>query len=98
MPIACYHIGEGMNAAIYIRVSTSRQEDGTSPEVQEKRCREHIAQQGWALAEPPLYHDGGVSGSLASRPQLDQLRAACLAGEVEVIVANTLDRFTRDEE
>ena len=41
-------------------------------------------QQGWTLAEPPVYHDGGVSGSLASRPQLDQLRAACLADEVDV--------------
>src|SRR5581483_1928534 len=41
---------------------------------------------------------GGVSGAKSSRPQLDQLRAGVMAGEVEVIVANTLDRFTRDEE
>ena len=85
-----------MKAAIYTRVSTSRQEDGTSPETQEQRCRDEITRRGWELVE--AYYDGGVSGSLASRPALDQLRAAALAGEVEVIVANTLDRFTRDEE
>lgn len=85
-----------IKAAIYTRVSTSAQEDGTSPETQEHRCREEIARQGWELVG--VYYDGGVSGSRSSRPQLDQLRAACLSGEVEVIVANTLDRFTRDEE
>lgn len=85
-----------MKAAVYTRVSTARQEDGTSPETQEERCRDEIARRGWDLAG--VYYDGGVSGSRSSRPQLDQLRAACLAGDVEVIVANTLDRFTRDEE
>src|SRR5204863_264483 len=74
-------------AAIYTRVSTSRQEDGTSPDVQEKRCRGHIAQQGWTLVD--VFHDGGVSGSLASRPQLDHLASACLAGDAQMSVANT---------
>jgi DNA invertase Pin-like site-specific DNA recombinase len=85
-----------MKAAIYTRVSTSQQEDGTSPDVQHLRCQDEIVRRGWTLVGH--YYDGGVSGSRSSRPQLDQLRAASLAGEVDVIVANTLDRFTRDEE
>jgi DNA invertase Pin-like site-specific DNA recombinase len=38
-----------MKAAIYRRVSTSGQEDGTSLDVQERECREYAAKQGYEV-------------------------------------------------
>ena len=56
-------------AAIYARVSTEDQVDGTSLDTQLERCRAYVSGRGWNLAGE--FVDEGVSGSLSSRPALD---------------------------
>lgn len=82
-------------AAIYSRVSTEEQaRGGTSLETQVARCRAHIeAREGWRVAD--VYEDGGVSGKLANRPELDRLMRDCRSRSVDAIVVTKLDRFGR---
>ncbi|WP_456789757.1 recombinase family protein [Cellulomonas sp. P5_C5] len=81
-------------AAVYLRVSSEEQVEGTSLTTQEERCRAYIDAQGWQLAE--VYADEGVSGAKASRPALDRLLADCAAGRVQAVVVLKADRFSRN--
>jgi site-specific DNA recombinase len=80
-------------AAIYARVSTAEQVDGTSLTTQVARCEHYIAAQDWAPTGS--YVDEGVSGAKASRPALDRLMTAVRAGTVDVVVIAKLDRIGR---
>jgi len=81
-------------AAIYIRVSSDEQIDGTSLATQEERCRAYASAQGWVIGD--VYADEGVSGAKASRPALDRLLADCEAGRVQAVVVLKADRFSRN--
>ena len=81
------------HAAIYARVSTAEQVDGTSLATQVARCEHYIAAQDWAAIAS--YVDEGVSGAKASRPALDRLMGAVRAGTVDVVVIAKLDRIGR---
>jgi DNA invertase Pin-like site-specific DNA recombinase len=84
-----------LRAAIYCRVSTTSQAiDGTSLESQLDNCREHCDRNGWVTLPEPFV-DGGVSGALASRPQLDTMVALAERGEIDVVVVSRLDRLGR---
>jgi DNA invertase Pin-like site-specific DNA recombinase len=80
-------------AAIYARVSTAEQVEGTSLTVQVDRCEHYIAAQTWAPVAS--YVDEGVSGAKASRPALDRLMREVRAGTVDVVVIAKLDRIGR---
>jgi site-specific DNA recombinase len=80
-------------AAIYARVSTAEQVDGTSLTTQVQRGEHYIAAQGWTTAA--AYIDEGVSGAKASRPALNRLMVAVRAGTVDVVVVAKLDRIGR---
>jgi site-specific DNA recombinase len=80
-------------AAIYLRISTEGQVDGTSIDTQRDQCRNLSRRHGFALAGE--YVDAGVSGAASSRPALDELLAAAAAGAVDVIVVAKLDRLGR---
>jgi len=80
-------------AAIYVRVSSEEQVGNTSLDDQEARCRRELEHRGWALAG--VYREEGVSGTKDSRPQFDQLLAACRAREVDVVLATKVDRLAR---
>jgi DNA invertase Pin-like site-specific DNA recombinase len=83
-----------VRAAIYARVSTDEQaEHGTSLEDQVRRCEAYCVAQGWTVAA--IHREEGVSGSLASRPQLDQLMRSAKRGELDAIVVAKLDRWGR---
>ena len=50
--------GKLRRAAIYVRVSTTIQEDqGTSLETQEERCRRYVTEHGYTLDEGQLYRE-----------------------------------------
>src|SRR5580765_3031343 len=84
-----------LRAAIYCRVSTASQAiDGTSLESQLETCRDHCERNGWVTLPEPFV-DGGVSGALASRPQLDAMVALAECGEIDVVVVSRLDRLGR---
>jgi site-specific DNA recombinase len=80
-------------AAVYARVSTAEQVDGTSLGTQVERCEHYIAAQDWTAAG--RYVDEGVSGAKASRPALDQLLVAVRAGSLDAVVVSKLDRIGR---
>lgn len=80
-------------AAVYVRVSTASQVDGTSLDGQLDVCRSEIGRHGWTVVE--VYSDAGVSGARASRPALDRLVDDAEAGRVDVVVVSRLDRLGR---
>lgn len=80
-------------AAIYTRVSSEEQVDGTSLTSQRERCEALCKAKGWPITE--VYTDEGVSGAKASRPALDRLMAAVDAGQVDAVVVYKTDRFSR---
>ena len=76
-------------ALLYARVSTDEQ----TPALQLDDLRRAAEDRGWTvLAE---YVDEGVSGRKASRPGLDKLVAAVVAGDVDVVAVWKLDRLGR---
>lgn len=78
-----------MRVALYARVSTSEQD----AELQLVELRRYVAARGWTIVKE--YTDLGVSGSLASRPALDRLRAGARRREVDAVVVWRFDRFSR---
>jgi len=61
-------------AAIYARVSSPKQvEEGLSLDEQERRLREFVSGQGWALEARHVFIERGVSGAKARRPAQDGL-------------------------
>lgn len=88
---------KALRVAIYLRVSTSKQLDGYGLDVQDERCRAWVDYQ---LRNTPhtivdVYCDGGVSGKLAHRDDLDRLTADIEAGLIDVVVFAKLDRIGR---
>jgi DNA invertase Pin-like site-specific DNA recombinase len=88
---------KALRVAIYLRVSTSKQLDGYGLDVQDERCREWV---DYKLKNIPhtlvdVYCDGGVSGKLAHREDLDRLTADIEAGLIDVVVFAKLDRIGR---
>lgn len=86
-----------LRVAIYLRVSTAQQLEGYGLKVQEEQCRAWLA---YALRKVrhtivDVYVDGGVSGKLASREDLDRLTADALGGRLDLIVFGKLDRIGR---
>jgi predicted site-specific integrase-resolvase len=63
-----------MRAAVYARVSTTRQAQAQTIEQQLDRLRAAVAERGWRLEEQHVYRDDGYSGAGLSRPGLDRLR------------------------
>ena len=61
-------------AALYARVSTTRQAQTQTIEQQLERLRAAARRQGWTLDEAHVYRDDGYSGASLSRPGLDRLR------------------------
>ena len=65
-----------MEIALYVRVSTSRQQQAQTIDQQLDRLRAHVATQPtWHLAEEHIYRDDGYSGANLNRPGLDRLMA-----------------------
>jgi len=73
----------------YARVSTSNHHQ--DPEVQLKDIREHCQRKGWELSE--VYVDKGISGTKASRPQLNRLMADADQKKFEAVIVWKFDRF-----
>jgi site-specific DNA recombinase len=83
-------------AAIYIRVSSDRQEqDGTSLVTQEESCRRYADEHGYAVVE--VFSDTHTGAQYRERPGLSRLRTLVQAGSVEVVIAHALDRLSRNQ-
>jgi DNA invertase Pin-like site-specific DNA recombinase len=84
-----------IRCALYARYSSDNQRDA-SIEDQLRLCREHAEKQGWHVAES--YADHATSGANLLRPGVQQLLADALAGKFAIILAESLDRLSRDQE
>jgi site-specific DNA recombinase len=84
-----------MEAALYARVSTTRQQLDQTIEQQIERLREYVAEQpGWHLEEKHIYLDEGYSGANLNRPGLDRLRECAAKAEFEMILITAPDRLS----
>ncbi|WP_114090138.1 recombinase family protein [Thalassospira profundimaris] len=80
--------------AIYARYSTDMQR-AASIEDQIRVCEERADKEGWAVHN--CYTDHGQSGATLLRPGIQMLLQDALAGHFEIIVAEALDRLSRDQ-
>ncbi len=78
-----------LRAAIYCRVSTADQ--STTMQLQE--LRDYLERRGCTIVDS--YVDEGVSGTKASRPQLDRLMADARRRKFDCIAVWRFDRFAR---
>ena len=83
-----------LRAAIYARYSTDKQKE-TSVEDQFRLCRRHCDQKGWQVTQ--VFADHGISGTNSQRPDYLRLLQAAERGEVDIIVAESLNRLSRDQ-
>ncbi len=84
-----------MRAAIYARYSSDNQREA-SIEDQVRLCRARIEREGWTVVA--TYSDHAVSGASRFRPGYQKLLLDTRAGALDIIVAEALDRLSRDQE
>jgi len=86
-----------MEVALYIRVSTTRQQQTQTIEQQLARLHAYVATQpAWHLAEAHIYRDDGYSGAKLNRPGLDRLRDRAALAVFERVLMTAPDRLARN--
>lgn len=81
--------------ALYARYSSDRQSEH-SIEDQLRICRAHAEGQGWTVVA--TFQDAALSGASTARPGFQALQAAMRQGGLDLVLAEALDRFSRDQE
>src|SRR5215470_12653859 len=84
-----------MIAVIYARFSSELQRDA-SIEDQLRLCRARIEREGWTYLH--AYTDRAISGASALRPAYQSLLEDARHGQFDIVVAEALDRLSRDQE
>ena len=87
--------GNAMRAVIYARYSTDLQ-SAASVADQVRICRKRIEQEGWEVVA--TYSDAARSGANRLRPGYQKLLGDARAGNFDIVVAEALDRLSRDQE
>lgn len=86
-----------MEIALYVRVSTTRQQQNQTIEQQLERLRAEIAgHPDWHLAEGHIFRDDGYSGAKFNRPGLDRLRDQAAMAAFELVLMTAPDRLARN--
>ncbi len=85
----------GRRVAIYARYSSDLQSD-SSVEDQVRLCNELAKSKAWVVGD--CYTDAGLSGASLMRPGIQELIVDALAGKFDVLLAEALDRISRDQE
>ena len=84
-----------MKVAIYARYSSENQRDASIAD-QFRVCREFAQRQGWHVAAE--FSDHAVSGATIMRPGFQAMMREALQKKVDIVMAEALDRFSRDQE
>jgi DNA invertase Pin-like site-specific DNA recombinase len=84
-----------MKVAIYARYSSENQRDASIAD-QFRICREFAQRQGWHVASE--YSDHAVSGATIMRPGFQAMMREALQKKFDIVMAEALDRFSRDQE
>lgn len=82
-----------MRAAIYARYSSNQQREASIDD-QVRICSAQIKQDGYRLVD--TYSDHAISGASSQRPGYQAMLVAAQADGFDVIVAEALDRLSRD--
>jgi site-specific DNA recombinase len=82
-----------MRVAIYARFSSQMQREA-SIEDQERLCLERAEREAWSVVA--RYADRAISGASMLRPGLQALLAAASAAQIDLVLAEALDRLSRD--
>ena len=80
--------------AIYARFSSINQREA-SLEDQLRICMEKAKEQGWEIYK--TYKDAAISGASMHRSGIQNLMQAAMNGEFDIILAEALDRLSRDQ-
>ena len=83
-----------MRAVVYARFSSENQRDASIAD-QVRLCRALIKQRGWTCVQ--VYSDRAMSGASALRPGYQRLLEDARCKSFDVVVAEALDRLTRDQ-
>lgn len=83
-----------MRAVVYARYSSDKQREA-SIEDQLRLCQDLIERSGWAQVQ--VYTDRAISGATLFRPAYQELLADARARAFDVVVAEALDRLSRDQ-
>jgi DNA invertase Pin-like site-specific DNA recombinase len=84
-----------MRAAIYARYSSDKQREA-SIEDQVRLCEERAAREGWRVVK--RYSDHAISGASLMRPGIQALMRDAQGGKFDLILTESLDRISRDQE
>jgi DNA invertase Pin-like site-specific DNA recombinase len=84
-----------MKVAIYARYSSDNQRDASISD-QLRICREFAVRQGWTVVQE--FTDHAVSGATLLRSGFQALMRDALNRRFDVVLAESLDRFSRDQE
>ena len=81
--------------AIYARYSSDHQREA-SIEDQVRICRARAEREGWQVVE--VLSDFAISGSSTLRAGYQALLDQIRRGQIDIVLAESLDRFSRDQE
>ena len=84
-----------MKVALYARYSTDNQRDASIAD-QFRVCRAFAEKQGWRVVQE--YSDHAISGASLLRAGVQALIADALAGRFNLVLAEAMDRLSRDQE
>jgi DNA invertase Pin-like site-specific DNA recombinase len=84
-----------LRVALYARYSTDLQST-SSVDDQLRLCRDRAEREGWEVRQ--VFFDAALSGASSFRPGYQALLAAAKSGEFEIVLAEALDRLSRDQE
>src|ERR1044072_8338447 len=86
-----------MRAALYVRVSTDRQQHAQTIEQQVTQLQTYVAaREGWTVREEHIFRDDGHSGAKLDRPGLDALRDHAARAAFDVVLITAPDRLARN--
>jgi site-specific DNA recombinase len=86
-----------MRAALYVRVSTDRQQQAQTIEQQVAQLQAYVAAHAeWIVAAEHVFRDDGYSGARLDRPGLDALRDHAARAAFDVVLVTAPDRLARN--
>jgi site-specific DNA recombinase len=84
-----------LRAALYARYSSDQQSAASIPD-QVRLCRKLCEDNGWTVVE--VFADQAMSGATHLRPNFQRMQQLAMDGGFDILVAEGLDRISRDQE